>query len=269
LNRVDRVFFADSWQGFFAESGFTSFDDFMDYSGGEIVNVNNRRNVVKFAVRRGAETRVFYMKRFIHPHFKDMLFTWHAFGGPCSQARYEWENARFLLDNGIEAYRPLCYGQRTKFGMERKSFVITEELAARSLDVVAAENWTSLERGTKESIIAGMAAFVRRIHALNVSLPDLYVWHIFLRETDAKDEYDFAVIDLHRMSRNVKDRTTQVGNLGRLHHSMIDKYFDEELKELLIEAYAGDDWPGKITRLAAHVKKRSRAISARRRPKPY
>ncbi len=209
------------------------------------------------------------MKRFFHPHFKDMLFTWRSFGRLCSQAQCEWENARLLLDNGIETYRPICYGERIKWGIENKSFMITEKIPGRSLSDFVRQEWHNLQRQQKEKIIAGMAEFVRRIHALNVSLPDLYVWHIFVRERQTSTEWDFAVIDLHRMSHNVMDKNKQIKNLGRLHHSMVDGYFDEELKQLFIESYAGDDWDGNINTLAAQVKKQSDAVSAKRNPKPY
>ncbi|MHC4426405.1 MAG: hypothetical protein ACYSYV_09935 [Planctomycetota bacterium] len=71
------------------------------------------------------------------------------------------------------------------------------------------------------------------------------------------------------MSRNVKDKNKKIDNLGRLHHSMVDTYFDEKLKQLLIESYAADDWDGDIAALTAQVKKQSDAVSAKRNPKPY
>jgi hypothetical protein len=217
-----------------------------------------------------SQEKQFFMKRFFHPHFKDVFFAWRRFGELCSQARYEWENARLLLDHGIETYKPVCYGEETKWGIENKSFVVTEKLQAQSLTDFVRQEWHNLQRQRKERIIIGLAAFVRRIHALNISLPDLYVWHIFVKEgATSSGEYDFAVIDLHRMSRNVKDKNKKIDNLGRLHHSMVDSYFDEKLKQLFIESYAADDWDGDITALAAQVKKRSAAVSAKRNPKPY
>jgi tRNA A-37 threonylcarbamoyl transferase component Bud32 len=201
-----------------------------------------------------------------------MFFTWRSFGGFCSQARCEWENAGLLLDNGIETYRPVCYGEKRKWAVESKSFIITEKLQGESLTDFIRQRWHNLQRQQKEKIIAGLAAFVRRIHALNISLLDLYVWHIFLKENTESDEYDFAVIDLHRMSRNVTDKKIRIENLGRLHHSMIDSYFDEKLKQLFIESYAGlpaDDWDGDIAELTARIQKQSDKVSAKRNPKPY
>jgi hypothetical protein len=276
---MQRVVFADSWSRFFAEFGLTSFDDFFEHSTAKTIgrnnkcsvvtfSRNNKRSVVTFSPDADPQKRQFFMKRFLHPHFKDMLFTRRNLGEFCSQARYEWENARLLLDNGIETYRPVCYGETTKWGVENKSFVVTEKLQTRCLTDFVRQEWHSLDKQQKETIMTGLAAFVRRIHALNVSMPDLYVWHIFLAE-NAAGKYDFAVIDLHRMSRNVTNKNHMIKNLGRLNHSMRDSYFDEELKQLFIESYAANSWDGDVAALMAQVKSHSDAISARRKQRPY
>lgn len=266
---METIVFTNPWRRFFAEFGLKSFDDFFEYSAGLTIDRNKKRNVVRFDLGQGSQKKRFFMKRFLHPHFKDMFFTRLNFSRFCSQARYEWENTKLLLGNNIGTYKPACCGEKTKWGIENKSFIITEELKGQSLSDFAGQKWQHLKRRQKEKIIAGMAAFVRRIHALNVSLPDLYVWHIFLSEKQAAGEWEFAVIDLHRMSRNVTNERKKLKNLGRLHHSMIDKYFDEELKQLFIESYAADNSPGSVAALKAQVKKFSDAVSAKRSPRPY
>jgi len=50
---------------------------------------------------------------------------------------------------------------------------------------------------------------------------------------------------------------------------MIDKHFDDRLKRLFIEAYAGNDWSQSIGSLETVVRKYSAKISKRRNPKPY
>jgi len=263
------VVFADSWSDFFAKFGLSSFAEFFRYSGGEIIGVNSRRNVVKFCLGQAPQKTVFFMKRFVHPHFKDMIFARRSFGHWCSQARCEWENARFLLDNDIETYRPVCYGQETKLALESKSIIVTEQLHFQCLTDFVGRSWRSLDAGQKENLVRSIGHFVRRIHELQVSLPDLHIWHIFLRKRQTGHEYDFAVIDLHRMSRNVTDTKIRIKNLARLYHSMLDKYFDVGLKRLLIEAYAGTDWPYDLDTLLAHVIKQAAAFSAKRNPREY
>jgi hypothetical protein len=266
---VQRVVFEDSWEQYFSRHNLKSFGDFFKYKPVETIGINNKRSVVTFSLDDDSQKKQFFMKRFFHPHFKDMFFTYRSFGSLCSQARCEWENARLLLDNGIETYKPVCFGEKTKCGIEANSFIVTKKLPGRALTDFVRKNWHNLQRKQKEQIIAGMAKFIRRIHALNISLPDLYVWHIFITENSDTKDFDFAVIDLHRMSRNVKNKDTLLKNLGRLHHSMVGKYFDEELKRSFIEFYAGDNWDGDIDNLASQVKKYSDTVSAKRNPKPY
>jgi len=265
---MQRIVFANSWSEFFAEFGLESFDDFFENLPVKSIGVNKKRNVVTFSLGPNSQNKWFFMKRFSHPHLKDILFSWRNIGRPCSQARYEWENARLLLDNGIGTYRPVCFGEKTTCGIESSSFFVTEELKSQCMTDFVRQNWPRLRQCQKEKIITGLAAFVRKIHDLNISLPDLYVWHIYITE-DAGGRYDFAVIDLHRMSRNVSGRGRKIKNLGRLHHSMLDSYFDEELKRLFVESYAADGQAGDVTRLLARVKRYSDAVSAKRRQIQY
>ena len=265
---MQRVVFADLWSGFFAEYDAATFDDFFERLAADARGGNSRRNVVRFSLGADAQKKAFFIKRFFHPHFKDIIFTRRNIGESCSQGRYEWENARFLLDNGIGSYRPACYGEQTTWGIETKSFVVTEELQSTCLSDFVRDKWKTMERLQQENVVAGVGAFVRRIHALNVSLPDLYVYHIYLTES-AAGEYDFAVIDLHRMSRNVTNKNQKIKNLGRLHHSMLDEYFDDELKQLLVKSYAADNWDGDVTDLVTRVEKLSDTVSAKRKKKAY
>jgi hypothetical protein len=265
---VQRIVFADSWSAFFAGFNLKSFNDFFENLPAKTIGVNKKRNVISFSLGADSNKKHFFMKRFSHPHFKDMLFSFRNIGRPCSQARYEWENARLLLDNGIETYRPVCFGEKITYGIEDSSFFVTEELQSQCLTDFIRQNWADYQQQQKEKIITGLATFVRKIHTLNICLPDLYVWHIYITE-NAAGEYDYAVIDLHRMSRNITSRSQKIKNLGRLHHSMLDSYFDEELKQLFVESYAADGRYGDISALLAQVKKCSDAVSAKRRQVQY
>jgi hypothetical protein len=264
---VKRIIFADSWSDFFADFDLKSFEDFFENLQAKTIGVNRKRNVSSFSLGLDSNKKKFFMKRFSHPHFKDMLFSWRNIGSPCSQGRYEWENVRLLLENGIETYRPVCFGEKMTYGIENSSFFVTEELQSQCLTDFVRQNWAGFRQQQKEKIITALAAFIRKIHDSNICLPDLYVWHIYIAENAG--EYEYAVIDLHRMSRNVTSRRLKLKNLGRMHHSMLDSYFDEELKRLLVESYAADDQGSDVTKLLAQVKKYSDVISARRKKVEY
>lgn len=265
---MQKVIFANSFEPFFAELGLKSFDDFFNYSGGQTVNKNNKRDVQRLTFQSEGQTRIFYIKRFHKPHIKDILFTLAAFGKICSQAECEFRNANLLLQNGIDTYKPACFGWRTVCGIERGSFFVTEQLKSQNFTDFLAENAQQLTDDEKQKIITSIARTVRKVHDAAISLPDLYVWHLFVSR-DENNRYNFAVIDLHRMRHNVKNRNELLKNLGRLHHSMTDKYFDNRLRRLLIESYAGSEQPCGIDSLIAKVEEFSAAVSAKRNPKPY
>lgn len=265
---MQRIIFADSWSSFFAEFDVGTFDDFFQRLAAEPKGGNSRRNVASFSLGSDSQKKTFFIKRFFSPHFKDIVFTRRNMGESCSQGRYEWENARFLIDNGVESYIPVCYGEEKKWGIETRSFVVTQELQSPCLSDFIRERWSALDRSQQEKIVAGVGAFARRIHALNVSLPDLYIYHIYVTESPA-GKFEFTVIDLHRMARNVTGRNRKLKNLGRLHHSMLDEYFDDELKQLLVTSYAAEGRDGDVATLVTRVEKLSNVVSAKRKKKAY
>jgi hypothetical protein len=103
-----------------------------------------------------------------------MFFSISNFGRFCSQAACEWKNTNILLKNGIETYRPVCYGEQTRLGVERKSFFVTEEIQDRCLSDFIADNWSKLTGRQKEKIIVSLAKLIRRIHDAGISLPHDY-----------------------------------------------------------------------------------------------
>lgn len=268
---MKKVIFADSWKTILAENGLRSFDDFYNYSGKKGINKNNKRSVSILRLKVNGEEKTFYMKRFRHPHLKDIFFVFLNCGKIYSQAAYEWGNMRLLTKNNIETCRPICFGEKSRLGFERKSFIITEELPGVCLKDFIAKNWQMLPQSEKELLVASMAQFVRKVHKARISLPDLYVWHLFLTENENAEgfgKYDFAVIDLNRMKRNSKSRNERIKNLGRLYFSMIDKYFDKQMRRHFVRCYLSSASDERFDKFARRVKKYAAKVSAARRHKP-
>jgi hypothetical protein len=266
---TERVVFAGSWRRFFTEFGLKSFDDFFDYPSSGRTSDKQKRHVSILNLGIGPNRKVFFLKRFYYPHFKDMLFAFRNFGRLCSQAECEWENANLLLDKGIGTYRPVCCGEQMKCGLERKSFFVTEQLQSQHFTDFVAQNWSQLTWSQKEKIIVALAKLIRKVHDEAIRLPDLYVWHIFIEEDEVPGEYDFAFIDLHRMGRSVKSPNKKIEDLGRLYWSMSDKYFDDKLKDLFVRAYMGDDWMGSKVALVRTIQRRVNVLAKRRKLKDY
>ena len=172
--------FKKNWIDLFRSQNLDSFESIFGYSNGQIINQNQKRDVVELTLGTGMHRKELFMKRFIHPHFKDILFTIRNFGRICSQAECEWLNANTLLSKDFMTYKPVCYGYQTICGIEIKSFIITEKIRGEALTDFAAKNWGNIPKAEQEEIFIDLGKLVRKIHDSKISLPDLYLWHILL-----------------------------------------------------------------------------------------
>lgn len=263
--------FAECWEEQFDSVGLKSFDDFFDYSAGRTINRNEKRDVTAMEFSFGPRRKEFFMKRFFHPHLKDVLFTLRNFGSICSQAMCEWKNANILLENGVGTYKPVCFGEKKALGLEQRSFFITEKVSGECFTDFLGRRWAWLQRHEKEEVLCEMAGFVHRIHEARISLPDLYVWHLFIQEKQDQDKnkgYEFAVIDLHRM-RISAGRSHRIRDLGALDFSMLETYFDEELRRLFMHSYMSGMTDSAQESFWRNVKRRSSVLAGRRKRPSY
>ncbi|MEN6309896.1 MAG: lipopolysaccharide kinase InaA family protein [Anaerohalosphaeraceae bacterium] len=268
---MERINYANSWQPFFEAAGLRTFDDFFQRFEGTQINKNTKRSVVMRTFERASGTKTLFMKRFFNPHFKDMLFAVRNWGGLCSQGQLEWNSATYLLEHGIATYRPACFGHRTIAGIERQSFFITEQLAGQCLMDLIRDNWRNLNGDEQNRLLSELATWIQGIHRLSVSLPDLYVYHLFVdKGTDGR--YGFAVIDLHRMSVRIPQRrmaACRVENLARLIFSMRDEYFTAAQKQMLLRTSLNDLPDGQAGKMLDAIFGRCGQIGKRRRPPVY
>ena len=233
-----RVIFETGWKDFFAQNQLRTFVDFFDYNRGQAVNQNSKRNVTAFELGNNDQKKTFFMKRFIHPHFKDMLSAFGHFGKPCSQAEVEWRNANLLLKHRIETYHPVCYGVESCCGFEQRSFFITEQINGCCLLDYLTESWAGLKKARREKLILQLGKFFQHIHTARISLPDSYIWHVYMvKTTDNMDEYEFAMIDLHRMQIRTCGNRQAAKDLGGFLFSLPEGFMDETLRNLFMDSY--------------------------------
>ena len=238
---MEKIVFTDLWERYFQRFGLSSFDDLYSLPETLLVNKNKKRNVLKFTLGEDGNRKTFFIKRFHDPYLKDMFAAACKFGFPTSQAHVEWKNAHHLLSNDIETYKPVCFGERTRMGIETKSFIVTEQLDSKCLLEFVIESWQLLGGTLQEKIIVAVAKLARRIHDLDISFPDLYLWHLFIRLDSLAADLQLSIIDLHRMSQGIRTSRRKIKELGRLHWSMSTDYFSDEHKSLFITAYRGNN----------------------------
>ena len=127
---------------------------------------------------------------------------------------------------------------------------------------------TANTRNQRLAVIKSLAKMIRKIHDAKISMPDLYIWHLFIKEI-ANGKYDFAIIDLHRMRINTSAASEPIRNLAALDYSMLDEFFDDHSKEVFLQAYLGEDMAARAITIAAKIRKRSDVLKARRRKPSY
>lgn len=253
----------------FNQNGLNAFDDFIDCCKGEIINHNKKRNVsiLRFSSHEGQH--VYFMKRFFSPHLKDMFFTVRNFGKLCSQAELELRYTRILLENNIETYHPVCWGAETFCGVEKRSFFVTEKIRGQSLTEFLLDHWNAFDMVQRERLISELAQFFRSLHKAHLSLPDSYLWHLFLVEPiDAAKPYKFAIIDLHRMLINTSSQDHATRNLATFFFSMPYEWLDDRLRNLFLHVYLelSDQNPlGKYEGFLRALKKREKIVTQRRK----
>jgi hypothetical protein len=265
---MKRIEFDPEHKGIFTQNGFNAFDDFFDCSKGQLINQNRKRNVSILKLPSLQGERIYFIKRFFSPHLKDMFFTVRNFGKLCSQAELELRNARTLLEKGVETYHPVCWGVNTRCGIERNSFFITAKVQGVNLIQFIIDKWNIFDQSERESLVVAMAQFFRKLHEARVSLPDSYLWHLFLLEPiDLRQPYQFAIIDLHRMQINSTTSRHAAHDIGALSYSLPDEWFDTPLRNLFLNVYLELSDENAITNHDAFLKimkKRECKLIARR-----
>ncbi len=266
---MKRIAVAPNHAEVFARQGLREFGDFFDISDGQTINRNEKRDVTILRFSQQDSQRVYFRKRFFCPHPKDMLFTFRNFGRLCSQGELEWRCANLLLANGIETYHPAAWGVQTLCGIERRSFFLTEKIDGQSLIEFLLAHWDGFDTPQQEKLVVGLAQLFRTLHQAKISLPDSYLWHLFVLNPVAADKpYRFAIIDLHRMRVNAAAAKHAAHNLGALLFSLPDEWFDSRLRELFLETYLQPSEGFPITDHAvflAELKKREQTLIARRK----
>ncbi len=264
------VVFGSGQEEIFRAAGLEKIGDFFEFCRDHKAKPGKSRTVIPFELGEGDEARRFFIKWFFRPTVKEIAFTWRNFGRLYSQAEVEWLNAQLLLSKGIDTYKPMCYGEQLYCGVaaiEKRSFIVTETLAEPCLTEFVKNQWETLGAEQKEKLICCMGRFIRKIHDEKISFPNLSAKHLFLKTKD--EGYDFAIIDLHPMIRQTEKVQDRGGDLGNLDQSLVEKYFEKSQKELLIEAYAGDDYPDDFDELRDAAQKRSATLTARNKKHYY
>jgi heptose I phosphotransferase len=241
----------------------TRFGEAMGYIGGESVESNRKRSVVKLAWK--GET--FFFKRFLHPPVKDGLARLLRGRGPKTHGAVEWEIAEALRGRGIGAPEVAAVGVEAGFGLRKRSFLLTAALrnATPLWRVLAGEGDRLPRLEDRRALVASLARTVRAMHEGGISHPDLYSYHLFLVEGEGPPS--FALIDLHRASHKARVSLFEAArDLTGLHLTVPPPLASRSDRLRFLRHYFGG---GRLSaaarRLARKVLRRAKRIGKRRR----
>lgn len=197
------------------QAGLSTFDDFMNFTGGTRIVHKRGRSVYRFE----AGGRAFYLKRNRHHPVE----VWKALGRlrlPQLGALIEWENILALQAAGTATVKPVALGRRCHCGIETASFTVTEELyGAEPLDVVWRRDFApprDRARATRKiELLKRLAVLAREFHGRGMNHRDFYLNHFFVGEGG-----QLYLLDLQRVQRRQRTpRRCIVKDLAQLNYS--------------------------------------------------
>ncbi len=213
MGRKSRLVVEEKYRSLLAEQGLVEFEHFMAARGRLVCRKRGRSTV-----RLEAGSRAFYLKR--------NFFNWVEFGKgllplrlPPRGAMQEWRNIERTAETGIASLTPVAFGEALFWGLEIRSFTMTEELyQCLPLDAVLRRMAESAQPGVwqhKRQLVAKVAQLARRLHGAGLFHQDFYLSHIYV-----DPEHRLHLIDLQRvLKRPWRLRHFQVKDLGQLNYS--------------------------------------------------
>jgi heptose I phosphotransferase len=176
-----------------------------EYEGKGYLRTHANRDNFHIVEKTDGRTCDIYLKRHRGFELKEVIKLLAAEAPFTTAGRREWENIARLHGLGIPTMRRAAYGERKILFFEAQSFVITERIPqATPMDDYIARTATEAVSGEllreKRSLLWDLGDLARRLHRGGLTHMDLYLNHVFVRET-ASGEKVLHLIDLQRVAR--------------------------------------------------------------------
>ncbi len=181
-----------------------------------------------------------FMKRYNHPPVPLQLKNWLSARSRKSCGQCEAGPAAELAAAGISTPKTICRGEQWGALFEKRSFVITEQLAgAEAIERKLPECFDSPAAGEnlklRREFIARLAVFIKRFHETQYRHRDLYFSHVFYSE-DGR----FYLIDLARAFKPylLKQRF-RIKDIAQLYYSAPSRFFSRTDRMRFYCGYTG------------------------------
>ena len=212
---ITTLIISDEAKSMLKSFGLASFQDFMDYSGGELICHKRGRSTVRLQIG----DRAFYLKR-NRFHCVEFLKGLSRLRLPPRGALQEWRNIELVQQAGIATVPPIAFGEQPILGLETCSFSMTEELyGCIPLDQLLRANFSGILSGTqrqrKQHLIRQVGILARQLHGAGLFHRDFYLSHVFVSPKDV-----LQLIDLQRiLCRPLRAKHFRIKDLAQLNYS--------------------------------------------------
>lgn len=171
----------------------------------------NRRNIVERV--KAPDGRDVIVKRFKPVNLlKGLIYTFFR----KSKARRAYENARYLLDNGVGTAKPIAYIEERRWGLFRSGYFVSEYLPYNTVkDMYMPEKASEAERA---EIQREVVRFLVDLHSRGIVPRDFNMDNIFYHRDEATGALKFSLIDINRMGKGchpgVREAMKSLAQLG-------------------------------------------------------
>ena len=210
-----------SYVDLFTRNHLQTFQDFLDYQGGEVFRRNRLRSVVKMELK-DPENRSFFfhMKRHELSWKERLLSLFHL--GRAQDGEHEWRRLLEFCGAGIPTTFPVVFARQRFLGFPWKSMTVTEHLyETQRLEEFIPSCFSgegAKDLRFKRKILKQMAALCHEFHQRGYNHNDFYLGHFFIR----RDPFTLYLIDLQRVEHHARlPMRKRIKDLAQLYFSVL------------------------------------------------
>ncbi len=210
-----------------------------------------------------------FLKRHEPMGLRQKATAWLRLRRPKTPARVEWDNLHLIASLGVATSFPVALGEDPATG---RSFVVTAEIeGGKPADDFARERFASGDAAVtrdRRRFVRRLGEMVRRLHAARLAHRDLYLCHVFVRESPGG--FEVHLIDLQRLGPFVLSRW-RVKDVAQLEFSRPEGVFTRTDAVRFLRAYfnaprldpAHKRFAKAVLRKAARIRRREMRDGAR------
>jgi len=242
--------FIETSQSFFLDSGYvkafeklglTSFDALFSFNSGKDPggsSLPEYRSRLEFKI--SGPDKTLFLKRYNHPGALTQIKNWYWHKTRKSTMSFDFDPADDLARAGINTPKTISYGEQWGVFLEKRSFIITEELPnAESLEQTLPECFDNRSKTgnlkRQRNFIERLGQFAGRFHDTGYRHRDFYLAHIFY-----SDDGTFYLIDLQRAFKpRILAERFRVKDIAQLYYSAPGSAFSKTDRLRFYKSYAG------------------------------